>query len=154
MRARAAREAADAEALAADPCLGEMFDRLHEQISDLAETRWSARGPQVLAAAARALARQQARLDAALLGLVGDVDGRADVVPRAKPTTAGAAFLRTALGMDRHRAARDAGTARLVTGEDPELGWWAPRTRRVRSPGDTWISPRACTAASARPAPS
>src|SRR3954468_18381857 len=89
--------------------------------SDLAETRWSARGPGVLAAALRALASEQARLDAAMLGLVGDVDGRDDVIPRVKPKTAGATFLRTALGLDNLKAGREAGTARLVTGQHPDL---------------------------------
>src|SRR3954451_10644645 len=56
-----------------------------------------------------------------MLGLVGDVDGRDDVIPRAKPKTAGAAFLRAALGLDRLRAGREAGTARLVTGHHPDL---------------------------------
>src|SRR3954451_3697408 len=56
-----------------------------------------------------------------MLGLVGDVDGRDDVIPRAKPKTAGAAFLRIALGLDRLRAGREAATARLVTGQHPDL---------------------------------
>ena len=120
-RARAAREAADVDTLASDPYLAELVDRLHAVISDLADTRWSSRGPAVLAAAARAVAREQARLDAALLRLVGDVDTRADIIPRAKPHTAAAAFLRTALGLDSRPAAREAGTARLVTGESADL---------------------------------
>src|SRR3982751_4485918 len=52
-RARAAREAADAEALASDAFLVEVLDRLHAAISDLARTRWSARAPAVLAAGLR-----------------------------------------------------------------------------------------------------
>src|SRR4051794_16579450 len=120
-RAREAREVADADAVASDAFLAEVLARLQADISDLAETRWSARGPGVLAAALRALAREQARLDAAMLGLVGDVDARDDVIPRAKPKTAGAAFLRAALGLDRHRAGREATTARLVTGQHPDL---------------------------------
>jgi hypothetical protein len=121
VRARAAREAADADTLAGDPYLTEVLARLHEAITDLSQTRWSARGPAVLAAGLRALAREQARLDSAALRLVGDVDGRDDVVLRAKPRTAGAAFLRTALGLERHRASRDADLARLVTGEQTDL---------------------------------
>jgi hypothetical protein len=113
--ARAAREAADVDAVACDPYLAEALARLHEAITDLADTRWSARGPRVLAAGLRALAREQARLDAATLRLVGDVDGRDDVMPRAKPKTAGAGFLRAALGVDRRRASRDADLARLIT---------------------------------------
>jgi hypothetical protein len=120
-RARAARDAADAEALASDALLAEAFDLVDAALDILAGIAWSTRGPGVLAAAAPAFAPAQARLDAAALALVGDVDARADVVPRAQPNTAGAAFLRTALGLDRHHAARDAGTARLITGPDPDL---------------------------------
>src|SRR4051812_3593318 len=120
-RARAAREAADGETLASDAFLVEVLDRLHAAISDLAGTRWSARAPAVVAAGLRAVAREQARLDAARLALVGDVEGRDDVVPRAQPSTAGAAFLRAALGLDRHHAGREAGTARLITGDQPDL---------------------------------
>jgi hypothetical protein len=120
-RAREARDEADAEALAADPFLAEALDLLDAARSILADIRWFTRGPALLAAAARALAREQASLDAALLELVEDVDGRDDVVPRAKPKTAGGTFLRTALGLDRHRAGREATTARLVTGERAEL---------------------------------
>src|SRR3954454_24759381 len=120
-RARAAREAADAEVLASDAFLVEVLDRLHAAISDLAGARWAARAPAVWAAGLRALAREQARLDAAKLALVGDVDGRDDVVPRAKPTTAGATCLRTALGVDRHHAGREAGTARLIAGDRADL---------------------------------
>jgi hypothetical protein len=120
-RAREAREAADAQALASDAFLTEALDLLDAALDILADIRWSTRGPGVLAAGARAVARRQARLDAAALRLVGDVDAREDVVPRAKPKTAGAAFLRTALGLDRHRAGREADTARLVTGQRPDL---------------------------------
>src|SRR3954452_24642001 len=48
-RARAAREAADAEALAASPFLAEALDRLQAAIRTVAETRWSTHGPAVLA---------------------------------------------------------------------------------------------------------
>src|SRR3954469_9014242 len=120
-RARAAREAADAEVLASDAFLVEVLDRVHAAISDLTGTRWPARAPAVWAGGLRALAREQARLDAAVLGLVGDVDGRDDVIPRAKPQTAAAALLRTGRGVDRGRAGHEADLARLVTGACPDL---------------------------------
>src|SRR3954447_14055705 len=44
-RARAAREAGDADALAADRFLAEALDRVHAVISDLDDTRWSTRAP-------------------------------------------------------------------------------------------------------------
>jgi len=119
--ARRAREAADADSLAGDPYVHDALERLHAAITDLAGTRWAARGPDVLVAALRAVTVEQARLDAAALRLIGDVDGRDDVVPRAKPKTAGASLLRTALGMERRRAAREADLARLATGTNPDL---------------------------------
>jgi hypothetical protein len=70
LAARQGREAGDAEALAGDAYLADALARLRAAVSDLAATRWSARGPGMLAAAARALAREQARLDAAMLRLV------------------------------------------------------------------------------------
>src|SRR4051794_5785177 len=54
-------------------------------------------------------------------GWSGTPTPRDDVVARAKPKTAGAAFLRAALGLDRLRAGREAGAARLVTGDHPDL---------------------------------
>src|SRR4051812_20433293 len=62
-RVRAAREVADADAVASDPFLAQVLDRLQAAIRTVAGTRWSTRGPGVLAAALRALARVQARLD-------------------------------------------------------------------------------------------
>ena len=88
------------------------WGQLHAAVRDLAETRWSARGPAVLAAAARAIAREQARLDAALLGLVGDVDGRDDVVPRAETEDRGR-------GVPAHRARAWTGTAPAGTPPPP-----------------------------------
>jgi hypothetical protein len=119
--ASAARVIADGETLAGDPYLADAFARLQAAITDLAETRWTARGPAVLTAALRALTREQSRLDAATLRLIGDVDVRDDVVPRAKPKSAGAALLRTALGVERRKATREAELARLITGDRPDL---------------------------------
>src|SRR4051812_29678689 len=119
--ARAARVAADDETLAGDPYLDDAFARLQAAVTDLADTRWSARGGAVPTAALRALTREQSRLDAATLRLIADVDARDDVVPRAKPKSAGTALLRTALGVERRKAAREAEIARLVTGEHPDL---------------------------------
>jgi hypothetical protein len=120
LEARAA-PAADDETLACDPYLADALARLQAAITDLADTRWAARGPAVLTAALRALAREQSRLDAATLRLIADVDARDDVVPGARPKSAGAALLRTALGVERRRAAREAEVARLVTGDRPDL---------------------------------
>ncbi len=66
----AARAAADAATLEEDAFLGEVFTRLHEVIGEVGEARWPARGPRVVAAAVRVLAREQARLDAAYLRLL------------------------------------------------------------------------------------
>src|SRR6185312_3996080 len=109
------------ELLAGDPFLAQELARLHDAITHLADTRWATRPPRLLPAALRALAAAQARLDAAVLALVGDIDARDDVVPRARPKTAGAAVLRTALGMERRKATREADLARLLTGPHPDL---------------------------------
>jgi hypothetical protein len=119
--ARSARVAADDETLAGDSYLADALARLQAAITDLANTRWAARGPAVLTAALRALAREQSQLDAATLRLIADVDARDDVVPGAKPKSAGAALLRTALGVERRKAAREAEVARLITGDRPDL---------------------------------
>src|SRR4051794_23339861 len=118
--ARLARVAADDETLAGDPYLADAFARLQAAVADLADTRWGARGPAVLTAALRALTREQSRFDAATLRLIADVDARDDVVPRAKPKSAGAALLRTAVGVERRKATREAEVARLVTGDRPD----------------------------------
>src|SRR4051794_2063680 len=119
--ARSARNAADAEMLRSDAYLDDVLARLHQVISDLAEVRWSTRGPEVVRAGLRMISSEQARLDAARLGLIAGVDDRDDVVPKAKPKTAGSAFLRTALGLERRKAAREADIARLVAGDHPDL---------------------------------
>jgi hypothetical protein len=119
--ARLARAAADVETLAGDPYLTDALARLQAAIADVADARWSARGPAVLTAALRALTREQSRLDAATPRLIADVDARDDVVPRAKPKCAGAALLRTALGVERRKATREAEVARLVSGDRPDL---------------------------------
>src|SRR4051794_16669180 len=80
----AARAAADAATVAEDAFLAEVFTRLHDVIGEVAETRWPARGPRLVAAAVRVLAREQARLDAAYLRLLHEVEGREDVVPRVR----------------------------------------------------------------------
>ena len=84
-----------APTLEEDAYLAEVFARLHEVIGEVAETRWAARGPRLVAAAVRVLAREQARLDAAYLGLLGEVEGREDVVPRVRGgSSRAAAFAR------------------------------------------------------------
>src|SRR3954462_9080620 len=122
--AQAARAGADADTLAADAFLNEALTRVAEGISDLTDTRWACRGPAVVAAAVRAIARQQARLGAAYLTLMPAVDPRDDVVPRSRAKTtktakatknAGAAFLRASLGLNPGKAKRDADLARLTT---------------------------------------
>src|SRR3954451_19283462 len=118
----AARAAADAATLAEDAFLGEVFTRLHEVISEVAQARWPARGPRVVAAAVRVLAREQARLDAAYLRLLAEVEGREDVVPRVRGgSSRAAAFARASLGLDPRRAGRDADAARLTAGNDSDL---------------------------------
>src|SRR3954453_10897556 len=87
--ARSARNAADAEMLRSDAYLDDVLARLDQAISDLAEVRWSTRGPEVVRAGLRMISSEQARLDAARLGLIAGVDDRDDVVPKAKPKTAG-----------------------------------------------------------------
>src|SRR3954470_5493444 len=139
--ARAARVAADDETLAGDPYLDDAFARLQAAVTDLADTRWSARGGAVPTAALRALTREQSRLDAATLRLIADVDARDDVVPRAKPKSA---------GVERREASREAEVARLVTGEHPDLDAWAARTRPAISAGATWMWRSACIDASGR----
>src|SRR4051812_6523408 len=74
--ARSAVTAMDAEALSADPYLADAFARLDAAISDVADTRWMARNPVVLTAALRALAREQSRLNAAVLRLIANADDR------------------------------------------------------------------------------
>src|SRR3954471_23717043 len=101
--ARSARAAADAEVLRGDAYLDDVLARLHRVISDLAEVRWATRGPETVRAGLRMISSEQARLDAARLALIAGVDDRDDVVPKAKPKTAGAAFLRTALGLERRK---------------------------------------------------
>ena len=114
--------------------------------------------------------REQARLDAAYLRLLAEVEGREDVVPRVRGgSSRAAAFARASLGLDPRRAGRDADAARLTAGGDPgargngndgvgggggggggvDLALWARRTRRVRSRGRIWMSRSGCTAASA-----
>ena len=116
----AARAAADSAALEEDAFLGEVFTRLHEVIGEVGEARWPARGPRVVAAAVRVLAREQARLDAAYLRLLAEVEGREDVVPRVRAgSSRAAAFARASLGLDPRRAGRDADAARLTAGGDP-----------------------------------
>src|SRR3954451_12053624 len=116
----AARAAADAAALAEDAFLGEVFTRLHEVIGEVAEARWRARGPRLVAAAVRVLAREQARLDAAYLRLLAEVEGREDVVPRVRGgSSRAAAFARASLGLDPRRAGRAPDAARLTAGGDP-----------------------------------
>ena len=110
------------DALGSDPYLAELVDRLHAVIGELADTRWSTRGPAVVAAGARALAREQARLDAAVLTLVGDVDARADVVPRAKPKDRGG-------GVPAHRAGDGPAPRRPRSRHGP------PHHRRAPGPG-------------------
>src|SRR3954451_19561728 len=80
----AARAAADAATLEEGAFLGEVFTRLHEVIGEVGEARWPARGPRLVAAAVRVLAREQARLDAAYLRLLHEGEGREDVVPRVR----------------------------------------------------------------------
>jgi hypothetical protein len=118
----AARAAADAATLEEDAFLGEVFTRLHEVIGEVGEARWPARGPRVVAAAVRVLAREQARLDAAYLRLLAEVEGREDVVPRVRGgSSRAAAFARASLGLDPRRAGRDADAARLTAGSDSDL---------------------------------
>ena len=138
--ARVERVAADDGTLAGDPYLADALAKLHAAVTDLADTRWAARGPAVLTAALRVLAREQSRLDAATLRLIADVDARDDVVPGAKPTCAGAALLRTALGVERRKASHEAEVARLITGSIRTWMPWAGRTPRATSAGVTWMS--------------
>src|SRR3954471_24931357 len=117
-----ARAAADAATVAEDAFLGEVFTRLHEVIGEVGEARWPARGPRLVAAAVRVLAREQARLDAAYLRLLHEVEGREDVVPRVRGgSSRAAAFARASLGLDPRRAGRDADAARLTAGNDSDL---------------------------------
>src|SRR3954451_20866435 len=116
----AARIAADSATLEEDAFLGEVFTRLHEVIGEVAEARWPTRGPRVVAAAVRVLAREQARLDAAYLRLLTEVEDREDVVPGVRGgSSRAAAFARASLGLDPRRAGRDADAARLTAGGDP-----------------------------------
>src|SRR3954469_6655544 len=96
----AARAAADAATVAEDAFLGEVFTRLHEVIGEVGDARWAARGPRMVAAAVRVLAREQARLDAAYLRLLHEVEDREDVVPRVRGgSSRAAAFTRASLGL-------------------------------------------------------
>src|SRR4051794_16430709 len=74
----------DAEVLAGDPLVNELVEALTATVDGLLQMRWAPRSPRV-AAAVRAVAAQQARLDSAFLGVVHAVDERDDVVPGAKP---------------------------------------------------------------------
>jgi hypothetical protein len=115
------RAAADVATIESDPYLGAALSHLHEAITEVAQTRWPARGPEVVAAAVRVLAREQARLDAAQLTVLHQVETRDDVVPRARPGSSRAAAFLCGTGTDHRRAIRDADAARLVVGLDAEL---------------------------------
>src|SRR4051812_36946008 len=117
----ARRLAADAQVLESDAFLQDIFVRLGAIIDDLADVRWAARGPRVIAAAVRALASEQARFDAAQLRVLHDVETRDDVVPRVRSGVSRAAAFLRGNGADAARAARDAAAARLVCGESPDL---------------------------------
>jgi len=119
--ARRAQAAADARALASAPYVCEALERLRAAIDDLQAVRWPAVGAEQMAAAVRVLYAQHSRLDAAVLAAVRALDDRDDVVPRARPKTAGARFLHHALGLDRRVAARHAITASLLFADAGDL---------------------------------
>src|SRR5947209_2824451 len=86
IRFEAAHERAlrDADVLATDPPASELLGALTTSVDGLLEMRWAPRSPEVLAAALRMMAQQQARLDAAFLSALQAVGERDDVVPGAK----------------------------------------------------------------------
>lgn len=108
------RAAADAQALAEDALVGELLRTLETTVGELAQVRWSPRSAQVMAAAVRAVAAQQARLDAAFLSMLNAVDDRDDVVPRQRSGHAAAALLKGSLGWDTKKANRETRAARLL----------------------------------------
>ncbi|MGZ4612566.1 MAG: hypothetical protein ACXV1K_05245 [Kineosporiaceae bacterium] len=118
---RAAQAAKDSEVLAAASYVADALERLASAVDDLQAVRWAALAADEVAAAVRGLARQQARLDAAMLASVKAVDDRDDVVPGGRPRTAGARFLQHALGLDRKVAARHADAARLLDRDTGDL---------------------------------
>jgi hypothetical protein len=117
----ASRRAADAEALESDGFLQDIFMRLSAVMDDLADVRWRALGPRVVAAAVRELASQHARFGAAQLRVLHDVETRDDVVPRVRSGVSRAATFLRGTGADATRAARDAAAARLSCGEGADL---------------------------------
>ncbi|HVN13229.1 MAG TPA: hypothetical protein VMT69_14125, partial [Kineosporiaceae bacterium] len=68
IEARRAQAVHDGEVLAGVPFVAEALARLAAAVDDLLSVRWSALSGGEMAAAVRGLARQQARLDAAVLG--------------------------------------------------------------------------------------
>jgi len=120
IEARRAQAVHDGEVLAGVPFVAEALARLAAAVDDLLSVRWSALSGGEMAAVG-GLARQQARLDAAVLGSVKAVDDRDDVVPGGRANTAGPRFLLHALGLDRRVAAREAETARLLCAGSGDL---------------------------------
>jgi hypothetical protein len=117
----ALRRAADAQELESDAFLQDLFVRLSAVIDDMVDVRWAARGPRVVAAAARTLACHGARLDAAQLRVLHDIETRDDVVPRVRSGVSRAAAFLRGTGTDAIHAARDAAAARLACGESADL---------------------------------
>src|SRR3954451_21558796 len=150
--ARSARNAADAEMLRSDAYLDDVLARLDQAISDLAEVRWSTRGPEVVRAGLRMISSEQARLDAARLGLIAGVDDRDDVVPKAKPKTAGG---RSCAPPSAWNDARPPGRPTSPAWSPATTPTWPASVRHMpagTSVGGTWRSRSACAAASAPPA--
>jgi Domain of unknown function (DUF222)/HNH endonuclease len=83
--------------------------------------RWATVGAEQVAAAVRALYREQSRLGAAALRAVKAVDDRDDVVPIARPGTAAASFLQHSVGLERRQALLEAEAARLLDGHTGDL---------------------------------
>src|SRR4051812_45444411 len=96
-----------------------LFARLDAVLEDLADVRYPAMAPGEVRAAVRGLYARVARVQAQALRSLAAVDDRGDVIPTARPGKVAATFAQHALGLGPGKAAREAGTGRLL---DREVG--------------------------------
>jgi hypothetical protein len=98
-----------------------LFARLDAVVEDLAQVRYPAMAPGEVRAAVRGLYARVGRVQAQALRSLAALDARDDVVATARPGKAGATFAQHALGLGPSRAAREAGTGRLLDRDGGDL---------------------------------